>query len=198
MMRTLLIGATLLAACGNVEDKVVADAATSDGTAVDSSAIDAPPDAGVQAFEVVYGDDWRIAVDATNDGWFLLVANGNSDPDLATIQVVSVSDTHPIAIVRIVANPLVGLMTHGKAAGKIFVDNQTVYQAAIPEPRERASDSLLSLNLLDAPTGDYMFDAHVELKVNNTPFALDFKLHHVDSPITYFSPETAKRLVVRH
>ena len=74
----------------------------------------------------------------------------------------------------------------------------TVYQAAITEQRERTNDSLLSLNLLDAPTGDYMFNAHVDLKVNNIPFALDFKLHHVASPITYFSPETAKRLVVRH
>lgn len=197
MMRTLLIGATLLAACGNVEDKVVADAAPDDAVPMDG-APDAPADAGMPAFEVVYGEDWRIAVDASNDGWFLLVANGDSDPDLSTIKVNAVSDTHPIAIVRIVANPVVGLITHGKAAGKIFVDNQTVYAAAIPEPREFTSTVLLTLSLLDAPSGDYLFTTHVDMSVNNIPFGLDFNVHHVDSPITYFSPDKAKRLVVRH
>jgi hypothetical protein len=198
MTRTLVLGALLLSACGNVEDTTFMDAAVSDGKGVDSSAADASPDASVPAFEVVYGDDWRIAVEASNDGWFLLVANGNVDPDLSTIQVVSVSDTHPTAIVRIVASPVVGVMTHGKAAGKIFVDNMAIYQAAIPEPRERTNEVLLTLNLLDAPAGDYVFSSHVDLKVNSIPFALDFNLHHVDSPITYFSPDVAKRLVVRH
>ncbi len=85
MTRSLWIGALLLSACGNVEDTTFRDAAVSDGKAVDSPAADAAPDASVPAFEVVYGDDWRVAVEASNDGWFLLVANGNSDPDLSTI-----------------------------------------------------------------------------------------------------------------
>lgn len=197
MMRTWLVSVVLLSACGNVEDKKAADAATSDG-AVDSATSDAPVDAGVPAFDVIYGENWRIAVDATNDGWFLLVANGNSDPDLSTLEVVSVSDTHPTAIVRVVAPGASGLMIHGKAAGKIFVDNQAIYQAAIPEPRELTNAVLLTLSTLDSPGGNYTYDAHVDLKVNNIPFGLDFKVQHVASPITYFSPDMAKRLTVRH
>lgn len=198
MTRTLLLAAGVLSACGNVEDKVVPDAAPSDGAAVDTASIDAMGDAGMAAFDVIYGDDWRIAVDATNSGWFLLVANGNSDPDLSTIQITAISDDHPLATVRIVANPITGLITHGRVAGAIFIDNQTVYLAGIPEQRSYVNEGLMSLTLLDAPAGDYMINTHLEGKVNNIPFALDFKVHHVDSPITYCSPETVKRLTVRH
>ena len=164
----------------------------------DAPEIDAAVDADTRSamFDVIYGDEWRISVDAMNDGWFLLVANGATDPDLSTIKVVSVSDSHPLAIVRIVAPPATGVPVHGHAAGKISVDNQALYGAAIPETRSYVDTPLLSLELLDAPAGDYTLDVHVEVSVNALTIPFDFKIHHVESPTTYFAPEAVKRSTV--
>jgi hypothetical protein len=159
----------------------------------DAGLFDAPSTA---AFEIVYGDDWRIAVDATNDGWFLLVATGADDPDLTTLQVRGVTDTHPVAIVRVTSSSPPGVLGHGHVGGKISVDNMQLYSTAFGEPREFTNQSLLALQLLDAPAGDYSFDAHVDLSVNAIEFALDFKIHHVDSEITYVQPEAVKRRTI--
>ncbi len=164
----------------------------------------AAPDAGISpdadmrvaAFDVIYGDDWRVAVDITNTGWFLLVANGANDPDLSTIKVLSVSDTHPTATARVVAMPGLGVITHGNVAGSIFVDHEAVYLAQIHEPRERKTEGYMAFQVLDPPAGDYVFSVHVDVSVNNIPFAMDWKVHHVDSGITYFQAETARRMTV--
>jgi len=174
----------------------VGDGVSGECVVQSDAGVDVPTDQGTAAFEVIYGDDWRIAVDAMNDGWLLLVATGANDPDLSTIVVKAVSDSHPTAIVRITAPPATGVVTHGHVGGKIFVDNTTLYNTAFTEQRDFPNQSLLILELLDAPAGDYMFDTHVELSVNGVSFALDFKIHHVDSMITYFAPEAVKRRTI--
>lgn len=159
---------------------------------------DAATDADTRSamFDVIYGDDWRISTDGTNDGWFLLVSNGAVDPDLSTIKVLSVNDSHPLAIVRVVAPPASGVMVHGRAAGKIFIDNQALYAASVPEPRSHIDVPLMNLELLDAPAGDYLLDVHVEVSVDEINIPMDFKIRHVDSQTTYFAPEAVKRTTV--
>lgn len=169
-----------------------------DGTCVAApdAAIVADADMRVAAFDVIYGDNWRIAVEATNTGWFLLVANGANDPDLSTVKVLAISDTHPLATARVVAMPGVGQITHGKVAGAIFIDHEATFLAQIHEPRERTMEGYLGFEVLDAPSGDYIFSVHVDLSVNDIPFSLDWKVHHVDSGITYFYAENARRMTV--
>lgn len=161
------------------------------------AAVDAPLDAPrVLAFEVISGDDWRIAVDATNDGWFLLAATGTVDPDLSTLQLKAVSDTHPTATVRVAAMPATGVVVHGYVGGKIFSDNAALYTTAFTEPRIYTDQVILTLQLLDAPPGEYTFDAHIELSVSAVDFSLDFTIRHVDSAITYLTPTVVKRIPV--
>lgn len=192
---------SVLVGCGDVKDARV-DAAP-DGNGIDASdnedaAIDAPIDAAlVPAFDVIYGDPWRFSVnDATNDGWFILVANGTVDPDLSTIEVTALSDTHPTAIIRVLVPEVTGTIVHGRAAGKIFVDNETAYNNAIPEPKSFTTSALMTMTLLDSPEGTYDFDVNMMVSVNGISFPLDFLVHRVPVGIVYSAPDAPKRKTV--
>lgn len=122
----------------------------------DDAGVDAQVDAlGEVAFTVIYGDQWWEAYDGTHNGWFLLLANGAVDPDLSTIHVVSVSDTHPTATFRVAAFPTTGTVTHGRVAGMANGDTANLFTAAIPEPRERTTEGYLELQVLDAPFEEF-------------------------------------------
>jgi len=168
------------------------------GVDTDSSVDGPPADAAIPAFDVVYGDPWRFSVDdATNDGWFILVSNGTLDADISTIQVTSLSDTHPTAIVRVLVPQNTGVVPHGTAGGKLFVDNDTQYLAVIPETRTYTNLPLMRMTLLDSPDGEYDFNVSMMVSVNGIVFPLNFLVHRipVDQGV-YSAPDAPKRMTV--
>lgn len=167
------------------------------GSSVDAG-IDMAPDApnAEIAFTVIYGDMWWVAYDSVATGWFLVYANGNVEPDVGTLQVVSVTDTHPVADFRVTAAPGVGIVSHEKVAGSTAGDGSALFAAAITEPRERTSEGYLHMQVLDAPFEEFDYKAHIELKLNGIQFPLDLDIHHPNSGITYHQPYVVLRKTI--
>ncbi|MFN0249183.1 MAG: hypothetical protein ACKV2T_20030 [Kofleriaceae bacterium] len=165
-----------------------------DDAGIDVLSEDAPIDAqGELAFTVIYGDQWWITAESYHRGWFLLLANGTMAPDVSTLQVVSVNDTHPVALFRVTANQYAGLVGQGNVAGDTTGDGSALFNAAITESRERTTEQYLTMQVLDAPYGEaYDYQAQVELSVSGIRFSLDLQIHH-PSEIVYHEPMVVVR-----
>lgn len=170
--------------------------AASDG-GVDATS-DAVIDAGVRAFEVAYPDEWRFSVPGPISGYFLAINTSNADLDMNTLELKSLDDDHPTAIVRVTISPSTTLIPPGFVGGALsgLSTQILVNSGLVPESRYDTTSDYLTLAIENAP--DAMYDVHVDLviAIGGIRIPMPMTIHMLPSGSIYANPLAGTRVVV--
>ena len=151
-----------------------------------------------QTFDVAYASEWKFSVDGPVGGYMLVVNTSNAPLHLDTVQVVSVTDDHPVANVQIVAKPIQPVaIAPGKAVGMLTpLSKAVLVDSGFVQDSWQSTDAhdLLSIGLMNAPKGTYDIHATANLVVVGKPVSLAFTIHVVDDTTVFADPSTAARV----
>jgi len=153
----------------------------------------------VPAFDVVYPAEWKLSVSGPAEGFVMVVNTSQKPLSLATLQVKSVTDNHPMAEVRAVAPTApTSVLSPGMAGGELsgLARDLLVGPGRVGEPRTDTEASSLALELADAPAGTYDVAATVTLSLDGRDVALPMTLHVVPGPTVYLDPAAGRRVQV--
>jgi hypothetical protein len=170
-----------------------------DGTLLDASidgSTDAPP---IPFFDVAYPSDWKFSVSGPTHGFVLIVNTGTAPLGLATFQVTSVSDDHPTAVARVTAPTTPGaILQPGNAGGALSEGAQSllITSGVVPEAWSDRKSDLLSLELVNAPSGTYDVAVNLTIELENHDVPLPMTIHVVPGPTIYLDPILARRVRV--
>lgn len=170
---------------------LIVDAGTMDaGTARDA--------AGVAAFDVVYPREWRFSVSGPVSGYLLIVNRGPVALSTNTLQVKSISDDHPIAIVRVNATIPSTFIPSGEAGGKLSPASTAVLvdSGLTTETRTDIDTDYLTLEVDNAPAGTYDINVMLVLGLDNLDAPMPMVIHVVPGPVIYANPEVGNRVTV--
>jgi hypothetical protein len=121
-----------------------------------------------------------LITSGVSGGGDLIISNTSSLPlDLSTFTVLTYSDDHPTASFTASVASAGTVLQPGEAAGNLSSDAQTLFFGCglVPEPWVNLSSPSMSLQLRDAPPGDYFVNATVTLSVDGIPATLEYRYH---------------------
>jgi len=162
--------------------------------------VDAAIDAPLRpAFDVAYPSEWRFSVNGTISGYLLIVNTSLNPLDLSTFEVVSISDDHPMAIVRVTAPTAFSeALGPGFAAGELSGLSQDVLvdSGLVTEPNHLTEADFLRLDIEDAPNDTYDIGAEVTLSIDDIAVELPMTIHRVAGPNpVYADPLVGRRVM---
>jgi len=216
MVRIFYVVAVLVGGACKVENPVYCDAerpctnglvcdpdsrtcemAVTDG-GLDALPIDAIPDAAVRAFDIAYPSDWKFSVAGPVDGYLLVVNTGAVPLNMGGLQLVSISDDHPTANVRINAYPFETTVLPGQAGGFLtpLSKNVLVDSGLVPELRTDVNSNYLDIELVNAPAGTYDINVDLTLNLDNVAVPLSFVVHVVPGMVVFADPLIGKRSII--
>ncbi len=158
--------------------------------------IDAP---GLPAYDIAYPSEWRMSVAGPATGFVVIVNTGTAPLSLSTFQVVSLSDDHPTAVVRVTSPGSFGeTIQPDTAAGFLsgLAEQLLIGAGLVPEPWTVRSSDFLSLELLNAPAGTYDVGVNLAIELDGRPAALPMTIHVVPGPTVYLDPLVGRRVTV--
>lgn len=157
-------------------------------------------DAGTHVFDVAYPEEWKFSVSGPISGYLLIVNAKGTALDTSTLEVRSISDDHPTAIVRVTANPVIATIATARAGGFVTPFSKTllVDSGMVPEARVETNSDYLTLEIQDAPPGTYDINVNLVIGLDNIAIPLPMKIHMVPGPSVYADPTVGKRVLVFH
>ncbi len=164
--------------------------------AVVDAGIDARPDAGLKAFDVVYPSEWQFSVTGQVSGYFMVIATGSAAVDMSTLHVKSIDDDHPTAFVTVTGGGSTSVPT-GYAGGVLTPVSKALFVTSglVPE-YVSDEDDYLTFEIENAPAGTYDFHATVTVVVENIEIPLAMTIHILPMPDIWADPVVAKRIAV--
>lgn len=153
----------------------------------------------VPFFDVAYPSEWRFSVPGPTDGFVLVVNTGSQALGLATFQLRSLSDDHPLAVARVTTPQSLGVvLTPGTAGGALSALSQSllVSSGVVTEPWVDRNSQLLSIELVNAPPGTYDIAVDLTVAIEDRDAHIPMTIHVVPGPTVYLDPIVARRVRV--
>lgn len=159
--------------------------------------VDAPGDtARIPAFDVVYPREWKFSVSGPISGYLLIVNRERTALSTNTLQVKSISDDNPVAIVRVTAPVPNTFIPSGEAGGKLSPVSKAVLvdSGLATEPRTDVDTDYLTLEVDNAPSGTYDIQVALVLQLDNLDAPMPMLIHIVPGPVIYADPLVGERV----
>ncbi len=170
--------------------------AAGNDAAVDADAMtDAP---GVHAFDIAYPNEWRFSVAGPISGYFLAINTSAADLNMSSLELKSIEDDHPTAIVRINVTPSPTLIPTGQVGGHLTpLSEQTLIGTGlVTEPRADTMSDYLSLAIENAPDGMYDIAVDLVIAIDDVRIAMPITIHMVPLTVVFADPLIGKRIAV--
>jgi hypothetical protein len=199
-MRYVLL-ALVLVGCGNVkepgQDAPGSSDAMGDGSVSDTPMVDTMIDAmGTHVFDVAYPKEWKFSVEGPISGYFLIVNTSATPINSNTLELKSIDDDHPTAIVRVTVNPGTTQITQARASGSLSGLSQQllVGSGLVTETRVDTTHDYLTLEIQNIPTANVDIAVALEISISGIRIAMPMTIHVVDKlPTVYADPMIGER-----
>lgn len=95
-------------------------------------------------------------------------------------------------------SPLGGFVSSGQAGGSLsgFTKALLVDTGLVSEPRVETSSDFLSLEVQNAPPGNYDISVNAVLALQTVPIPVSMTIHVVDTQVIYADPLVGKRTAI--
>lgn len=150
------------------------------------------------AFDVAYGSEWRFSVAGPAGGFVSIINRGTAPLSMSDLQVTSISDDHPTASIRIIPNVSDTTVGPGLAGGSLTPIAEGLIDPLVDEPRTDVDSDYLSIELVNAPSGDYDIAALVTLELDGSTVDLPILAHVEPGPTVWIEPTAAARATAFH
>jgi hypothetical protein len=152
-----------------------------------------PDAARTPAFDVAYGSAWRFSVSGPTGGFVSIINRGPVPLSMSGLQVASVSDDHPTASIRIIPNVGDTTVGPGLAGGALSPIAEGLIDPLVDEPRTDVDSDYLSIELVNAPSGDYDIAASLTIELDGSLVDLPIFVHVEPGPTIWIEPTAAAR-----
>jgi len=157
------------------------------------------PDAGKPAFDIAYPNEWKFSVAGPISGYLLIINKDVVPLNTSSLVLTSQSDDHPTAVVRVTVTAPDATIAPGSAGGSLSMLSKTVLvdSGLVTEPRVQTSLDFLTLEITNAPVGNYDIHATVIIQLDNINVTMPLTIHIVDDGGTIWAdPLVGKRLML--
>lgn len=144
--------------------------------------------------DVVYVNEWRFSVAGPVSGFLQVVNTGGAPLSVKTLEIVSLTDDHPVAEVRLTSTTIADEIPAGFAGGSLSLLSEALFRPLVPEPRATRGASYFSIEVADAPAGTYDIQAKARLRVAGASTELPITIHVVPGPEVSADPIAARRV----
>jgi len=159
------------------------------------AALDAP---GAHAFDIAFPNEWRFSVAGPIRGYFLAINTSNADLDMNTLELKSIDDDHPTAIVRVTVIPSPTLIPPGRVGGALsgLSAQLLVDSGLVTEPRSDTTSDYLTLAVENAPDGTYDINVDLVIALDGIRIPMPMTIHVVPFTVIYAVPLVGTRIAI--
>jgi len=157
--------------------------------------IDAP---GVHVFDIAYPNEWRFSVAGPISGYFLAINTNNVALDMTTLELKSIDDDHPSAIVRVTVTPSPTVIEPATVGGALTPLSRQVLldSGLVTEPRSDTASDYLTLEIENAPNGTYDINVDLIIAIDSIRIPMPMTIHMVPLTTVFADPLIGKRKAI--